>query len=1099
MENSTLDVFCGSKFWDDDLSWYTSDPDLTKCFEKTVLVWLPCFFLWILSPLDIYFILKSKNRDIPWNWRNLTKIALTSGLVIVALADIVSAFTWASCNGSAVYSVDMYSPMLKTFTFAFSAVFVFYNRKYGLRTSGLQFIFWLFLFLCAIPQLRTEIRQSLRENRRGYSFVSYTFYFTLVGCMTLLSALADQPPKETKHSLSKKPCPEEGAGAPSRILFTWFDLTAWKGYRKPLEIKDLWDLNPEDSAKEIVPIFEAHWRAPMKKNGRSPSIQNGSGAKYSGKSGNVNFVHDIKSKKRVPVFPAIIKTFGLTFVFGSILKAVADLLTFINPKILALLIIFVQQGQEPWKGFMYAGLIFAVNSLQTLLNAYHMKVVTTIGMKIRTVLISAVYKKALRISSNVRKERTVGEIVNLMSVDTQRFAMMTIFINLLWSAPLQICLSLYFLWQELGPSVLSGLALMVLLIPLNGYIANKVKTMQMKQMKSKDERVKLMNEILNGIKVLKLYAWEGSLEEMIQKVRQKEIVTLKQSAYLNAATSFIWTGAPFLVSLVTFATYACVNTHEVLDAQKAYVSISLFNIMRGPLNMLPMMISNYIQAYISTKRMNDFLNAEELDPNNVTHEPNKEAPLVIENGTFSWGEDPILRDINIRCERNSLVAIVGSVGSGKSSLISAFLGEMYKLSGKVNTDGSIAYASQQAWIQNATLKDNILFGKPYDKIRYEKVVEACALRADFNMLPAGDQTEIGEKGINLSGGQKQRISLARAVYSNADIYLLDDPLSAVDSHVGKHIFENVIGPKGLLKDTTRILVTHGITYLPQTDKVIVLKDGMVSESGTYLELLDRKGAFAEFLVQHLNEEIVDDEDLEEITDQLESTPLGEEVRRISRSRLRVSESVSESGSEKITNGLYQRQISVASQKSIRSLNKMAKSTELLKQDTAKVKDGKLIEAEKAETGSVKWEVYKHYIASIGVWLMLFVVLLNIIYQSFSVGSNVWVGVWADDNDTLINGTVNTAKRDMYLAVYGVLGIGQAFSTMLSNLLFAKGTIDAAVKIHRQLLHNVMRLPCAFFDITPVGRILGRFSQDINGVDMRLPNAFQMLLSTLVRV
>ncbi|VEN58525.1 unnamed protein product, partial [Callosobruchus maculatus] len=499
-------------------------------------------------------------------------------------------------------------------------------------------------------------------------------------------------------------------------------------------------------------------------------------------------------------------------------------------------------------------------------------------------------------------------------------------------------------------------------------------------------------------------------------------------------------------SLATFATYACVNTHEVLDAQKAYVSISLFNIIRGPLSMLPMMISNYVQAYISTKRLNDFLNAEELDPNNVTHEPNKEAPLTIENGTFSWGEDPILTDINVRCERNSLVAIVGSVGSGKSSLISALLGEMYKLSGKVNTDGSIAYASQQAWIQNATLRCNILFGRPYNKTEYDKVVEACALRADFNMLPAGDQTEIGEKGINLSGGQKQRI-----------------------------------------------LVTHSITYLPQTDKVIVLKDRVVSESGTYLELLDRKGAFSEFLLQHLKEETVDDEDLEEITDQLESTPLGEEVRRISRSRLRVSES----GSERIING--SRKMSVASQRSIRSLNKTTKSTELLKQDATKVKQGKLIEAEKAETGSVKWKVYKHYISSIGVWLMLLVLTLNITCQAFSVGSNVWVGVWADDKDTLINGTVNTAKRDMYLAIYGVLGIGQALTTMLSNLLFAKGTIDAAVKIHRQLLHNVMRLPCAFFDITPVGRILGRFSQDINGVDMRLPSAFQMVMGTLIGV
>ncbi|VEN64596.1 unnamed protein product [Callosobruchus maculatus] len=265
----------------------------------------------------------------------------------------------------------------------------------------------------------------------------------------------------------------EGAGAPSRMLFIWFDVMAWKGYRKPLEIKDLWDLNPEDSAKELVPIFEKHWQASIKKSESYPSTQNGTGAKFSGKLANVSFVHDIKSRKRVTVFPAIIKTFGLPFAFGSLLKAVADVLTFINPKILALLIVFVQQGQEPWKGFMYAGLIFAVNALQTFLNAYHAKVASTIGMKVRTVLISAVYKKSLRISPNARKDRTAGEIVNLMSVDTQRFAMMSFFIHLLWSAPLQICLSMYFLWQELGPSVLSGLALMVLLIPLNGYIAIK--------------------------------------------------------------------------------------------------------------------------------------------------------------------------------------------------------------------------------------------------------------------------------------------------------------------------------------------------------------------------------------------------------------------------------------------------------------------------------------------------------------------------------------------------------------------------------------------------------------------------------------------------
>lgn len=228
-------------------------------------------------------------------------------------------------------------------------------------------------------------------------------------------------------------------------------------------------------------------------------------------------------------------------------------------------------------------------------------------------------------------------------------------------------------------------------------------------------------------------------------------------------------------------------------------------------------------------------------------------------------------------KKGTLCAVVGTVGSGKSSLIQALLGEMDKLSGRVNTVGSIAYVPQQAWIQNATLRDNILFGLEYDRKRYNRVVDACALRADIDMLSAGDQTEIGEKGINLSGGQKQRVSLARAVYSNADLYLLDDPLSAVDSHVGKHIFEEVIGPNGLLARKTRVLVTHGITFLPQTNNIYVMKLGEISESGTYQELLARKGAFAEFIIQHLQESTEEVEDLDEIKQQLEVTVKSEEL------------------------------------------------------------------------------------------------------------------------------------------------------------------------------------------------------------------------------
>lgn len=381
---------------------------------------------------------------------------------------------------------------------------------------------------------------------------------------------------------------------------------------------------------------------------------------------------------------------------------------------------------------------------------------------------------------------------------------------------------------------------------------------------------------------------------------------------------------------------------------------------------------------------------------------------------------------------------------------------MDKIKGRVNTVGSIAYVAQQAWIQNATLKDNILFGKPYDKKKYDRVVEACALKPDFEMLPGADLTEIGEKGINLSGGQKQRVSLARAVYADANIYFLDDPLSAVDSHVGKHIFDKVIGPQGLLKNKTRLLVTHSITFLPQTDKIVVLKNGGISELGTYQELLDKKGSFSEFLIQHITEAAEEDDEREYIKilfplilrmryyyyyfavelDELKNqvgTTLAEEIsRKLTRHRSRVSESVSEAGSDKI-NGSLQRQVSTDSND--RSVRHRSSSVEM---DNKKQAAGeKLIEAEKTETGSVKWEVYKHYLKSIGLSLTVLTLILNMVFQGFSIGSNMWLSAWSTDNEIVVNNVTNTAKRDLYLGVYGALGIGQgnSFHCLLISFIY----------------------------------------------------------------
>ncbi|XP_059617015.1 multidrug resistance-associated protein 1 isoform X2 [Phlebotomus argentipes] len=1096
-----MEEFCGSPFWDANLTWHTNDPDLTPCFQQTVLVWAPCALLWAFSLIEIYYIRSSRNRDIPWGFLNVTKCAVNAALVILTSVDLIKALV--SQENAAIQAVHFYTPVIKIATFVLAAVLLFYNKKHGLQTSGLLWLFWFFLVIFSIPQCRSEVRNSNMRNSLGiedpwaqYQYVSFMIFFAMTCEMFLLNCFADKAPEVTNYDKDEKPCPELSASFLSRMFFAWFDPLAWRGFRKPLENSDLWNMKPEDSAREVMPLFAKYWNKTLakvaEKNAPTPPK-----ATFSKDSASVNFTKP-KAKKNASILPAIVKAFGPTFLFGAMLKFIQDILTFVSPQVLRLLINFVgtsndENPEEDWKGIFYALLLFIVAGMQTLFLAQYFNRMFFVGLRIRTALISAIYRKALVMSNSARKESTVGEIVNLMAVDAQRFMDLTAYINMIWSAPLQIALALYFLWDILGPSVLAGLAVMIILIPVNSVIANKVKTLQIRQMKNKDERVKLMNEVLSGIKVLKLYAWEPSFEDQVLKIRTKEVQVLKEQAYLNAGTSFIWSCAPFLVALITFATYVLVDEANVLDASTAFVSLSLFNILRFPLSMLPMLISNMVQTSVSVKRINKFMNSEELDPTNVQQDPKDDAALVIENGQFSWGGDEtVLRDINMRVEREKVVAVVGTVGSGKSSLVSAYLGELEKLQGRVVTNGRIAYVSQQAWIQNATLQDNIIFGKDMDRKRYERVIEACALKPDIEMLPGGDQTEIGEKGINLSGGQKQRVSLARAVYNDADVYFLDDPLSAVDSHVGKHIFEQVVGKSGMLAKKTRLLVTHGITYLPDVDYIYVLKDGEISEAGAYQELLNKKGAFAEFLIQHLQENTSEEsEKFDELKQQLESSVAGDEELRGKLQRAISQRSRSESQSE--TGSVHD--------SPSRKNSDASSDTSALRRRTPDKKDGnqkekeKLIEQEKSETGSVKWEVYKHYLRSIGTLLSLTTIFLNMVFQGFSIGSNVWLARWSTDP----NAGNDTGTRDMYLGVYGALGAGQAIAFYFGVLSIILGTLNATILMHEALLSNILRLPSKFFDTTPLGRILARFSSDVNTMDMTLPYNLRSWLINFFRV
>ncbi|KAG4066137.1 hypothetical protein HA402_010339 [Bradysia odoriphaga] len=1102
--NKSFYDICSSEFWNVHLTWHTDDPDFTTCFQRTALIWGPCAFLWIFSLLDLCYVRNSINRNIPWTCLNTMKTALTTSLIFLTCADLLIVI--ANQKSSDVYPVDFYTPVIKIATFSLSLILLQYNRKFGIRISGVQFIFWLLLVLCGIPHLRTLIQAiQIRDDLVPYYFISYIIFFVISTIIWLLNWFAE--PASTKYAKSAKPCPELSSSYPSRLFFRWFDPLALLGFRRPLQYDDLWDIRPEDSSEHVMSEFLRYWNRTVAKCKPTTSTVNAS-YKQTRNSASVN-ISAKKPKKKASIMPAIFKTFGSAFLFGVILQFSHDVLMFVPPEILRLLIQFVDSASaratnttegdydysvddtlfekrpEPlWRGIFYAILLFLVAILQTILSGQFNQRLSVVALRIRTALIGVIYRKALVLSNSAKKETATGEIVNLMAVDAQCFMDLLIYVNSIWSAPLQIILALYFLWGNLGPSVLAGLAVMILLSPISNFFITKLNALEFRQRKNKDGRVKLMSEILGGIKVLKLNAWEPSFTEHILSIRNKELKILKQYALVYSGTSFLWLCAPFLVSIVTFVTYIYTGDDHVLTAEKAFVCLTLFNIIKLPLSMLPLTIAQITQARVSIRRIDEFLNRDELDPSNVSHDPSEESPLLIEKGTFTWGdEEPILKNINVQVDRQSLVAVVGGVGSGKSSLLSAFLGEMEKTTGRVNTVGKIAYVSQQAWIQNATLQDNVLFGRPMDRKRYNQVIAACALEKDLETLAKGDQTEIGEKGINVSGGQKQRISIARAVYADADIYLLDDPLSAVDSHVGKHIFEQVIGPGGLLANKTRVLVTHGVTYLKQMNNIVVLKEGSVSESGTLQELLDQKGAFSEFLVQHI-ETVKDEENLDEIQKELESALkkasstdlLGKIQRVISRSR---SELNSETAS---LNG------NLSDESKQKSLTETIEPTEAEKE----TEDAE----ESTEEGSVKWSVYKHYLKSFGIGFSLMTVILIIVFQGFSVGSNMWISRWSSDK-TVGN---DTAKRDMYIAVYAAFGVAQAVAVFISTLSLFLCALRAARYLHDCLLQSILRAPTTtFFDITPIGRILNRFSSDINSVDSDLPAIFHSWAFCFFRV
>uniref|UniRef100_A0A7N6ALG0 ABC-type glutathione-S-conjugate transporter n=1 Tax=Anabas testudineus TaxID=64144 RepID=A0A7N6ALG0_ANATE len=1026
-------------------TWYTANPDLTQCFQNTVLVWVPCVYLWLLAPFYCLHLYCHDSGRIHMSCLCTAKMVRLSHRI------------WPLSQEIQQHMVFLLSPIIRSMTVILALCIIQLERIRGCRSSVFLFLFWVLAVVCSLVPLRAKIQLAMDEGIASdiVRYLAFFSYFSIQLAQLFLCCFADQPP-EGKTVLEKNPCPVKDASFLSKILFWWFTGLVVKGYRTPLAAEDLWTLREEDTSNKIISELQEDWTAECAKLQKQEKALASGAALGSRLPDQAQLLRKLQKEQSSGffLFRTLVRKFGPYFLTGTLCIIFHDAFMFAIPQVLSLLLGFMRDEDAPlWKGYFYATLMFLLSCLQSLFNHQYMYTCFTVGMRVKTAVMGLVYRKSLVINSAARRTCTVGEIVNLVSADTQKLMDFVVYFNAVWLAPIEIVLCLFFLWQHLGPSALAGITTVILIFPLNGIIAKKRSKLQVKeiQMKFMDGRIRLMNEILNGIKILKFYAWEKAFLEQVLGYREKELKALKKSQILYSISIASFNSSSFLVRIAfaMFGVYVMQDDRNVLDAQKVFVSMALINILKTPLSQLPFAISTTMQAVVSLKRLGKYLCSEELKVDNVSKTPLED--VVIENGTFGWSAEgpPCLKRINVRVPRGSLVAVVGHVGSGKSSLLSAMLGETEKRSGCVTVKGSVAYVPQQAWIQNATVQDNILFGREKLKTWYHRVLEACALLPDLDILPAGDATEIGEKGLNLSGGQKQRVSLARAVYRKADVYLLDDPLSAVDAHVGQHIFDKVFGPKGVLRDKTRILVTHGMSFLPQADLILVLVDGEITESGSYQELLGRHGAFADFIHTFANTERKESvpEDLGKLTE-VDKANTGRVSRKMAFDL--ISDCVNLFGSETINKYLIK---------------------------------------------AVRLAMYKKYFKTIGLAIIIPIVFLYAFQQGASLAYNYWLSMWADD--PIVNGT--QIDTDLKLTVFGALGFVQGIAIFGTTVAISICGIIASRQLHMDLLMNVLRSPMSFFECTPSGNLLNRFAKEIDAIDCMVPDGLKMMLSYVFKL
>jgi ATP-binding cassette subfamily C (CFTR/MRP) protein 1 len=815
------------------------------------------------------------------------------------------------------------------------------------NANGVVLFYWLFFLISHAVKLRSLISQNLQREHVAY-FAVFSVSTGLAILEFVLEWLVQKRLSDYDALGDEDECAYEYADIFSVLTFGWMTPMMKRGYKNFLTQDDLWNLRPRDSTRHTSQKFEDAWAIEMEK--KNPSL-----------------------------WLALFRSFGGPYFRGAAIKTISDVLNFAQPQLLRLLISFVDsyrtgKPQPVIRGAAIALAMFAVSVSQTAcLHQYFQRSFET-GMRIKSSLTAAIYSKSTRLSNEGRASKSTGDIVNYMAVDTQRLQDLAQYGQQLWSAPFQIVLCMLSLYQLLGYSCFAGVAAMFVMIPVNGVIARWMKTLQKEQMKNKDSRTKLISEILNNMKSIKLYAWTTAFASRLNHIRNdQELKTLRKIGATQAFSTFTWSTTPFLVSCSTFGVFV-LTQHRTLTTDIVFPALTLFNLLTFPLAILPMVITAIVEASVAVGRITGYLTAESVR---------------IRDASFTWdrtSERRTLENINFSAHKGELACIVGRVGSGKSSLLQAVLGDLWKLNGEVVLRGKTAYVPQSAWVMNASVRENIVFGHRWDPQFYDKTVNACALRDDFAQLPDGDQTEVGERGISLSGGQKARLTLARAVYARADVYLLDDCLSAVDQHVGRHLIDNVLGSKGLLAGKTRILATNSIPVLMEADMIILLRDNKILERGNYDQLMAMKGEIAQLIRTSQNEDQSDDSKTSEsVVSDEESTVYGGSP---------VDDEEDQAEAEAAQEGAAH----LAPLKPGGGTARKYSSNTLRRASTASFKGprGKLTDEEGgglkskqskefSEQGKVKWSVYGEYAKTSNLYAVAIYLLLLMGAQTGSVG------------------------------------------------------------------------------------------------------------------